>query len=131
MLKFLDNLKQFDFEYDPDPRLAKWHMAFVDFNDIYLTEQQVKTFSAAHVKEIIDNFHPALLRPTCVVVIDGKIICWDGQHSAAVALLKGLDQCPCLIFETDDWEFKNVPTIEKLDPQQIIDLYNQMPHPEQ
>lgn len=123
MLKFLDNLKNFDFPYDPDPRLAKWHMGFVDFNDLHLTEQQVKTFSPSHVLDIINNFHPALLRPTCVIYIDGKLVCWDGQHSAAVALLKGMDQCPCVIFETEDWEFKQVPTIEKFDRQQILDLY--------
>jgi hypothetical protein len=126
MIKFLENLKKFEFEYEPDPRLAKWHLGFVNFADLYITEQQAKTFSADHVRDILENFHPALLRPTCVVHIDGKLVCWDGQHSAVVALLKGMEQCPCVIFESDDWEFKKVPTIEKFDPQQILDLYHSM-----
>ena len=127
MLKFVDNLKLHNLPYEVDPRLPQWHLAEVEFTDLWITEKQAKRFDVNHVIDIYNNFHPALMRPASTVFIDGKVVCWDGHHSAVVALLKGFDKCPCIVYETDNWDFLSTQTVEKFDHLQLIALYQTLP----
>lgn len=127
MITFIEKIKQYNFPFEPDNRLQHWHLTYVEFSDILITEKQLKRFDASHVMDIYNNFHPALLRPSSMVAIDGKIYCWDGMHSAVVGLLKGFQKCPCIVYETDSWDFLETPTEEKLDEDQLLSLYASLP----
>ena len=127
MILFTENLKRHDFPYEPDARLSRWHLAEVEFGEIWVTDQQVERFDPDHVIDIYKNFHPALMRPPSLVFIDGRLVCWDGHHTAAVCLLKGFEKCPCVVYEAEDWGFRSIPTSEKLDHSQLIGIIQSLP----
>ena len=127
MIKFLENLKQYDLPFTEAERLSKWHLAPVDFNDIFVTQEQLDRFDVNHVLDIYHSFHPALVRPPSMVYINEQLVCWDGHHTAVVCLLKGFAQCPAVIYEADNWDFKTTPTVEKFDEKQLTGLYESLP----
>jgi len=127
MITLLEKIKQHRFPFEIDSRLPQYHLTYVDFSKILITEKQLKRFDPSHVMDIYNNFHPALLRPSSIVDINGQLFCWDGLHSAVVALLKGFDECPSVVFQTDSWDFLKIPTEEKFDEDQLISLYASLP----
>lgn len=97
-------------------------LEWIPFGDLWVTPHQVKTFDINHVNEILEHYHPALLRTSSVARIGDKNILWDGQHSATANWISGMDSIPCLVYVCDDMDFKRVPSIEKFDTEQIAML---------
>ena len=97
-------------------------LEWIPFDDLWVTPHQVKTFDIDHVNEILENYHPALLRTSSVARIGDKNILWDGQHSATANWISGMDSVPCLVYVCDNMDFKNIPSIEKFDTEQISGL---------
>jgi len=94
----------------------------IPFEDLYVTQSQWDTFDIEHVKDILVDFHPAVLRASSVALIDGKYYLWEGQHSATAAYLKGLDKIHCGVYECETMYFKDTPSVEKFGQSQIADL---------
>lgn len=94
----------------------------IPFEELYVTDSQWNSFDIEHVKDILDHFHPALLRASSVALIDGKYILWEGQHSATVAYLAGMDKIHCGVYKCDDMQFKDIPSVEKFSQPQLADL---------
>jgi len=90
-----------------NPLIERVHIANVPFKDICLTEYQVSLFRWGHVKEIIENYHPALSNASSVVLFQGHYICINGQHSAISHWLSGMDNVPCLVTEIDDFDWQD------------------------
>lgn len=122
-MKLLD---QIQLEPTIDIRLDKLKMGSVPFDRLMISEKQKQRFDIEHVKDILENFHPALLRPVHVIEYNGNYIVWDGQHSAAVAYLSGMTGCPSMVYtcDTEDEynEIMSTDTIETLDMAQIFDM---------
>jgi hypothetical protein len=97
-------------------------LEWIPFDNLWVTPHQVKTFDIAHVNEILENYHPALLRSSSVARIGDKNILWDGQHSATANWISGMDSVPCLVYKCDNMDFKSVPSIEKFDTAQLAEL---------
>jgi hypothetical protein len=94
----------------------------IPFEELYVTDSQWNSFDIAHVKDILDHFHPALLRASSVALIDGKYVLWEGQHSATVAYLAGMDKIHCGVYKCDDMKFKDISSIEKFSQPQLAEL---------
>lgn len=106
--------------FDPKFKNLKW--MDIPFEKLYVTQSQWDTFNINHVMDILDNFHPAVLRASSVALINGKYYLWEGQHSATAAYLKGMDKIHCGVYTCEDMSFKDIPSVEKFDQGQIADL---------
>lgn len=126
MKKHIDIIKKFNFKREPDNRLNDLSLQYIPFDKLYVDQSQIDSFSVDHLKEILSEFHPALLRASSVVLIDGKYYLWDGQHSATAAWIKGLELIPCMVFKSQSLEFKRISSVEKFDGRQLIEMFEQI-----
>lgn len=108
-----------ELQKDIDPRVQNISLEFIPFEDLYVTRSQVEKFEADHVLDIMEEYHPAIMRPSSIARIDGVNILWEGQHSATVNYLKGFNKVPCVVYTCDDLSFKNTPSVEKFDAHQM------------
>lgn len=111
-------------QYKENPLVDKFRIQMVPFHLLKVTEYQAKKFSWNHVKNINDEYHPALTRCSSVAYYKGEYICWEGQHTATVNWLNGMKSVPCVVQEVEDLEFKNIPTISKFDRKELLALFN-------
>ena len=126
LFSYLENQKNYNLPAFDDQRLNKLSFELVPFHLLKITQKQKDSFSPDHAIEILENFHPALLRPSGVVKYNEEYILWDGHHSATIALCVGMDAVPCVVYncETID-EINHIlekSTIENIDLEQIIDM---------
>lgn len=120
IVKHIDTVKHLP--RSTNPIIENLSLEWVAFEDLWVTPDQVATFDIGHLNEILENYHPALLRSSSVVIIDGHRVLWDGQHTATANWIMGMDKVPCLVTVTDTLDFKNIPSIEKFDSIQIAKL---------
>ena len=104
LYSYLQNQKQYDFPLLEDNRLSRLDFEFVPFHLLKITKKQKESFSIQHLMDILQNFHPALLRPSGVVKYNNEYILWDGHHSATLALCVGMDAVPCVVYECNSVE---------------------------
>lgn len=121
-----DSLEQFNFSREFDSRIHNLSLEWIPFDKLYVTQSQVDTFDPGHVREILAEYHPAIVRPSSVALVGERYILWEGQHSATVNWLKGMDAVPCIVYKSDDMSFKQVPSIEKFDRGQLADMIHDM-----
>lgn len=126
LYSYLENQKRYDLPMRDDSRIDKLSFEMVPFHLLKITEKQRNSFSPAHAKDIIENFHPALLRPSGVAKYNGDYILWDGHHSATVSMCLGFDVVACIVYECDSIDEINdilkYDTIEKFDTNQLLDM---------
>lgn len=106
-----------------NPLVDKFRIQMVPFHLLRVTEYQAKKFSWNHAKGINQEYHPALTRCSSVLYYKGEYICWEGQHTAVVNWLNGMKSVPCVVFEDDNMDFKDIPTISKFDRGELITLF--------
>jgi hypothetical protein len=109
-----------------NPLIDNLSIQYISFDKLLVTDSQKSCFDIDHLREIVENFHPALLKSPSVALVNGDFILWEGQHSAFAAWLNGMDKIPCLVFETTDLSFKDIPSIEKFDHNQfghLLDMF--------
>ncbi|MDA9374123.1 hypothetical protein N9R43_01940 [bacterium] len=125
---FLDNLTRFDIDESPSLLNKKYSMQYVDFDKLKITDKQRESFDPTHAQDIISGFHPGVHHPTCVALIDGEYIIWDGHHSAVVAYKTGMKQAPCVVFECDTLEefqtLLDADTFIKFDKSQLEIMFS-------
>lgn len=119
-------IEKFNLTRRHDERLKKLSIKYIPFDELYVDQSQIDSFNEFHLEEILENFHPALLRASSVVLIDGKYYLWDGQHSATACWLNGMDEIPCIVYETDNLDFKRISSVEKFDGRQIVEMFEQV-----
>lgn len=123
---YLENQKQFELPAPDDKRIEKLTVEFVPFHLLKITQKQKNSFNPSHVVDIVENFHPALLRPSGVAKYNGDYILWDGHHSATVSLCMGLQGAYCMVYHCDSIEEINdiltYDTIESFDTNQLLDM---------
>lgn len=126
LFSYLENQKRYEFPMVEDERLPKLSFELVPFHFLKITKKQRDSFSSQHTMDILDNFHPALLRPSGVVKYKDDYILWDGHHSATIALCIGMDAVPCVVYECDSIQEINQvlekTTVENIDLEQILDM---------
>lgn len=110
------------FERSWDERWLKFNWQDIPFDKLLVTESQWETFDINHVIEILNNFHPAIMRACSVAEIDGKFYLWEGQHTATAAYILGLDRIHCGVYKCEDMQFKNISCVEKFTSSQMADL---------
>lgn len=115
----LDILK----EAKENPLVDKFRIQMVPFHLLRVTEYQSGKFSWNHVKGINEEYHPALTRCSSVLYYKGEYICWEGQHTAVLNWLNGMKAVPCVVFEDDNMDFKDIPTISKFDRGELMTLF--------
>lgn len=115
-------IEQYNFTRERDSRIQNLSLEWVPFDKLFVTRSQVDSFDPDHVREILSEYHPAIVRSSSVALIGDVYVLWEGQHSATVNWLKGMDKIPCMVYKTNDLSFKNVPSIEKFDSGQLADL---------
>lgn len=111
-------------QYRENILVDKFRIQMVPFHLLKVTEYQAKKFSWNHVKNINEDYHPALTRCSSVAYYKGEYICWEGQHTATVNWLNGMKSVPCVVQEVEDLEFKEIPTISKFDRKELLALFN-------
>lgn len=126
MKKHSTAIEKFNLVRTPDQRIKNLSLKYIPFEDLYVDQSQIDSFSVDHLEDILQNFHPALLRASSVVFINEKYYLWDGQHSATAGWLKGMDLIPCIVYETDNLEFKRISSVEKFEGRQIIEMFEQI-----
>jgi len=89
------------------------------FSDLYILDNQLDRLDLEHIQDINKHFHPGLIRSVSVAYINEKYIVWEGQHTAIVCYMNGIDPIPCIIYTCEDLEFTKLDTIEKLDTKQL------------
>lgn len=119
---YIKNIEKYNIKRSFDNRLQNLYIDYINFEDLLLTESQVNTFDINHLNEILENFHPALIRAPSVALIEDQYVLWEGQHSAGALWINGIDEIPCIVYECDDLSFKDIPTIEKFDKKQLVHL---------
>ena len=123
---YLENQKQYNLPAPDDERMDKLKVEFVPFHQLKITQKQKDSFSPDHVIDIVENFHPALLRPSGVAKYKDEYVLWDGHHSATVSLCMGMQGVICMVYECDTIDEINdiltYDTIEKFDTNQLLDL---------
>jgi hypothetical protein len=123
---YLENQKQYNLPAPDDDRMNKLKVEFVPFHQLKITQKQKDSFSPEHVIDIVENFHPALLRPSGVAKYNGDYILWDGHHSATVSLCMGMQGAICMVYECDTIDEINdiltYDTIESFDKNQLLDM---------
>lgn len=107
-----------------NPLVDKFRIQMIPFHLLRVTEYQAKKFSWNHVKNINEDYHPALTRCSSVAYYKGEYICWEGQHTAVVNWLNGMKSVPCVVQEVEDFEFKEIPTVSKFDRKELLALFN-------
>lgn len=122
---FLSTFDQLGLEKQPNELNDKLSMAWIPFESLVVTGHQMETFDIHHVMEICENWHPALARACSVAHVGEHFILWEGQHSALAYYITGFDKVPCMIYESDNLDFKNLPSIEKFDRYQLANLIKQ------
>jgi len=123
---YVENQKQYNLPAPDDDRMNKLKVEFVPFHQLKITQKQKDSFSPEHVIDIVENFHPALLRPSGVAKYNGDYILWDGHHSATVSLCMGMQGAICMVYECDTIDEINdiltYDTIESFDKNQLLDM---------
>jgi len=94
----------------------------VPFADLYILDDQLDRLDLEHIKDINKNFHPGLIRSVSVAYINEKFIVWEGQHTAIVCYMNGIDPIPCIVYACEDLDFTGIDTIEKIDDKQLKNL---------
>ena len=107
-----------------NPLVDNFRIQMVPFHLLKITEYQAKKFSWNHVKNINEDYHPALTRCSSVAYYKGEYICWEGQHTATVNWLNGMKAVPCVVQEVEDLSFKEIPTVSKFDRKELLALFN-------
>lgn len=120
LINFLNNTTSFSREYDE--RIENLSLEYIPVEELYITQSQQNTFSVSHVLDIANEYHPAIVRTSSIARINGKNILWEGHHSAIVNWIKGFNSVPCIVYECDNMDFKQVPSIEKFDASQLAML---------
>lgn len=121
-MKHIDHSEILSFERTYDIRFDKLQWLDIPYDELYVTQNQWDTFNVQHVSDILENFHPALLRASSVAKINGKYYLWEGQHSATAAYISGMDKIHCGVYTCDNMYFKDIPSVEQFAPGQIADL---------
>ena len=123
---YLENQKQYELPAPDDERMKKLTVELVPFHLLKITQKQKDSFKPHHAVDIIENFHPALLRPSGVAKYKGDYILWDGHHSATVSLCYGLPGVYCMVYHCDTIDEINdilkYDTIESFDTNQLLDM---------
>ena len=123
---YLENQKNYTLPAPDDERMEKLTVELVPFHLLKITQKQKDSFKPHHAIDIIENFHPALLRPSGVAKYDGNYVLWDGHHSATVSLCMGLQGAYCMVYHCDTIEEINdilkYDTIESFDTNQLLDM---------
>ena len=123
---YLENQKNYTLPAPDDGRMKKLTVELVPFHLLKITQKQKDSFKPHHAIDIIENFHPALLRPSGVAKYDGNYVLWDGHHSATVSLCMGLQGAYCMVYHCDNIEEINdilkYDTIESFDTNQLLDM---------
>lgn len=123
---FLENQKRFNIMGYDDIRLEKYRLEFVPFHLLKITQKQLESFRPDHAQDILNNFHPALHRPSGVALYEGNYVLWDGHHSAVTAMCVGMQTCPCVVYKCDSIDEINdilkYDTIENFDTNQLLDM---------
>ena len=123
---YIENIKRFDLPAPDDERMKKLTVELVPFHLLKITQKQKDSFKPDHAVDIIENFHPALLRPSGVAKYNGDYILWDGHHSATVSLCYGLPGAYCMVYQCDSIDEINdiltYDTIESFDTNQLLDM---------
>lgn len=117
-----ESLKKYNLARSFDNRINNLSLEWIPFEDLLVTQNQLDTFDPNHVADICKEYHPAIVRASSVAHIGDKYILWEGQHSATVNWLAGLNNIPCIVYKCDNLDFKQVPSIEKFDSGQMADL---------
>ena len=123
---YLENQKNFELPAPDDERMKRLSVEFVPFDKLKITQKQKDSFKPHHVVDIVENFHPALLRPSGVAKFNGDYILWDGHHSATVSLCMGMQGVICMVYHCDSIDEINdiltYDTIESFDTNQLLDM---------
>ena len=119
---FLSTFDQFQMDRNPSDLNDNLSMAWIPFKSLVVTEHQMETFDLNHVIQICENWHPAIARSCSVANVGGNLILWEGQHTALAYFIKGFDDIPCMVYTTDNLDFKNIPSVEKFDRYQLSSL---------
>lgn len=123
---YLENQKRFNLPAPDDKRMQKLSVQVVPFHQLKITEKQRNSFRPEHAEDIINNFHPALLRPSGVAKYKGDFILWDGHHSATVSLCMGMQGAICMVYDCESIDEINDilkhDTIENFDTNQLLDM---------
>ena len=123
---YLENQQQYELPAPDDERMKKLTVELVPFHLLKITQKQKDSFKPHHAVDIIENFHPALLRPSGVAKYNGEYILWDGHHSATVSLCYGLPGVYCMVYHCDSIDEINdiltYDTIESFDTNQLLDM---------
>ena len=123
---YLENQKNYELPAPDDKRMDKLAVEFVPFHKLKITQKQKDSFKPHHVTDIIENFHPALLRPSGVAKYNGDYILWDGHHSATASLCMGMQGVICMVYNCDSIDEINdiltYDTIESFDTNQLLDM---------
>lgn len=121
-MKHIDHSEILSFERKYDVKFDNLQWMDIPYEDLHVTQNQWDTFNIEHVFDILQDFHPALLRASSVAYINGKYYLWEGQHSATAAYLKGIDKIHCGVYTCEDMSFKDIPSVEQFGQGQIADL---------
>ena len=111
-------------EAKENPLIDRFRIQMVPFHLLKVTEYQAKKFSWNHVKGINEVYHPALTICSSVLYYNGEYICWEGQHTAVLNWLNGMKAVPCIVFEDENMDFKENPTVSKFDKKELLTLFN-------
>ena len=120
------SIQQYDFQRSSDSRIENLSLQWIDFSELMVTQNQIDTFDPDHVRDILSEYHPALVRASSVAFVKNHYILWEGQHTATANWLSGMDKVPCIVYETDNLEFKQIPSVEKFDTSQLAMLIDML-----